>query len=201
MAASAPGRIQVQAPPLSAGERMLRLRSEQIAAYLAKHPVPNLLMTLSRNKNQNFVCYQAQLHRDRMHFQAKDPVAVFWLDIEPSYQAAARRKGRSSDRCELNFIERSQAYGVTTTPRGSHHAGRPTEFALALVAFRQRPFTLRVVDGVPRLIGKIAGERAVLQRVHVQAHDRFLMLPAVECVFLVGHSVVTGRLLQETIKP
>lgn len=155
-------------------------------------------MTLTRNKNQNFVCYQASLQRGGRYLAAKDPINVFWMDIEPSYQAAARKAGRTHDRCALNWIERKQAYGVTAVRRcGS--AAQPTEFAISVAALPKRAFALRVVDGEPRLIGTIAGQRGVLQRVHVNEVEGF-MVPTVVSVFLVGNSLMSGSLLVEEIK-
>lgn len=181
----------------------MRERSAQVAAYLGRHPLPNLLMTLTRNKNQNFVCYQAVVQRQGgTRLAAADPVAVFWMDIEPSYQKAARAAGRDSDRCELSMLERRLAYGMTTAPCGARaSASPPTEFKVSIVALPTRTFLLRLVDGTPRVVGTIATQRAVLQRVHVNERERFLMTPAVDSVFLVGNSLADGRLVQEEIKP
>ena len=200
-AAASPNAIRLHTaavPKVSASQELLRTRSAQVATYLGKHSIANLLMTLTRNKNQNFVCYQAVLQRGGWHFAPKNPVSVFWLDIEPSYQAAARKAGRTHDRCELNCIERQYAYGVTAIRRGGS-ATHPTEFAIAVAALPKRVFVLRVVNDAPRLIGTIATRRAVLQRVHVNEKSG-LLRPTVQSVFLVGNCVVSGKLVVEEIK-
>ena len=182
----------------SPAERTMRQRAQQVTAYLAKHPVSNLLMTLTRNKNQNFVCYQAMLQKGGQCFMSSKPVDVFWLDIEPSYQEAARRAGRTHDRCELSWLERRHAFGVTTIRRGGSDTS-PTEFVVGVVALPRRTFTMRIVNSVPRLIGTIAKQRAVLQRVHVNETSQ-LLGPKVESVFLIGNCLLSGRLLVEEVK-
>ena len=178
---------------------LVRTRQAQVSAYLAKHPMPNIVLALTRNKNQNFVCYAANLRNGAL--DASNPLRAFWLDIEPSYQAAKRKKGIQSDSEPLNAMEKRMAYGYRAVPRGASN-GACDECAVSFVALPKRSFLLRVVRGVPRLIAtlKTSGDvRVFLQRVHVNESPG-LVLPTVHDVTIIGHNVVNGSLVEEVVR-
>jgi hypothetical protein len=42
---------------------------------------------------------------------SKKPVDVYWMDVDPEYQKKARAKGITTDKSELNMVEKQFAYG------------------------------------------------------------------------------------------
>lgn len=69
----------------------------------------DIALFIERSKNKNVVCYKgvyAGTALDRAR-----PVDGFWLDIDPAYMEANRKKGVASNRTELNVLERKMAYG------------------------------------------------------------------------------------------
>jgi hypothetical protein len=102
---------------------------------------PNVLFFIARSKNENIVVYEAAKKSDSELDPAK-PIDVYWLDIDPAYQQANRKKGVMSDRSDLNMIEKQFAYGV-----GFEAApNKPGTFLLKLVALPERPVTLFIKD-------------------------------------------------------
>lgn len=94
-----------------------------------------ICMVISRSKNANLVVYEAltggpstpSTSLDPANVESEDSAPVpapptclgldaYWLDVDPEYVAKNRAKGKSSDRDELNFIERRMAYGVSCEP-------------------------------------------------------------------------------------
>jgi hypothetical protein len=128
---------------------------------------------------------------------AQKPVEVYWLDIDPEYVAAARKKGNQSDRNELNAIEKQFAYGVSFEPV----AGQAGKYNLKLVALAERPVTM-YIDAQGKLHATIAvnGAQVDLVRIYVHAVDRTLRLPKVEYIDLVGQDA-QGKYVHERIVP
>jgi len=127
------------------------------------------------------VVYEALLDSDKK-LDPKKPLDAYWLNLEPEYQAALRKKGEKSDREDLNMLENNYAYGLTaveTKEKGS--------FKVTLVAFGDRPLTLLLDSkGVAHAVIKIDGVDCDLQRIYVNSIERTLRLPKVEYVELFG---------------
>ena len=94
---------------------------------------PNVLFVIGRSKNLNIVVYEAKLAGSG-ELDSKEPVVVYWLDLDPAYQKQKRDKGVTSDRLELNYIEKTLAYGLSSQP----DSGRPGHHTVHLVAFKTR---------------------------------------------------------------
>jgi hypothetical protein len=104
----------------------------------------------------------------------------YWLDIEPSYVEAARKKGKMDDRVELNMIEKKMAYGCSASPK----PGEEGTFIVKLVAFPSRLVTVKLEDGKPVARMSINGEDHQLKKIYVTATERTLRLPKVEHIDL-----------------
>jgi hypothetical protein len=156
---------------------------------------PNLMFVICRNKNANTVCYEAVKEGDKLGGAA---IQVYWLDIEPSYVEAARKKGKMDDRVELNVIEKKMAYGCSATASTT----TPGEYSVKLVAFPKRLGTLKLAaDGTtPVMYMEINGQQCVLKKIFVQAVDRMIGLPKVEYIELFGVDA-DGNAAQERLKP
>jgi hypothetical protein len=187
---------------------------------------PDIAMYITRSLNQNIVCYRAmyavglsapppsprRLHR-------KDPLSAYWLDIDPAYVARNRMKGKMDDRCELNVVDRTMAYGVSVehsvrTIRLSSGAvveARPCRFValkgchmLLLVLPFVRPQRSHDERGdIPVLLCVVGGSLCVVERVYVHATrgKGFWSLPAVEYVDICGIDGLTGAPVAERIVP
>jgi hypothetical protein len=159
--------------------------STAIAA--AGYPVPsepNQLFYIQRSMNSNTVVYTARLRKDGA-LNAKDPIKVFW-----------RRFNTTGEKMELNYLERTQAFGVKVRAL----AGEPGAFSVWLVSYAKRSAILRVVDGVPRLEAKVAGQPARLVSAFVE-HDGHKPVPHVQRVRVYGRSLQDGSPLVEILKP
>jgi hypothetical protein len=141
---------------------------------------PNILFLIARSKNQNIVVYEAKTNGNAL--DTSEPVTVYWLDIDPEYQKAARAKGVTSDRVELGTFERQFAYGL------SSEAQSGGTYKVKLVAFPDRPVYVSYDTAANRPVAKmdIQGKRCLLNRIYVSAKDRMLGPPKVEYVDLNG---------------
>jgi len=88
-----------------------------IAAYKKEHPY--FLFAISRSKNKNLVIYEANVRKETGTLDLNDPVLVYWMDIDPEYVKSARQRGKMNDREDLNFMERSMAYGYDTVAKAA----------------------------------------------------------------------------------
>jgi len=156
---------------------------------------PNILFVIARSKNKNIVVYEA-LKKDNALDAAK-PIDVYWLDIDPEYVAAARKKGIQTDRNELNMIEKQFAYGVGFEPV----QGKSDHYNLKLVALPERPVEMCLdSNGNPQARISINGKSANLVRIYVYAVERMLRTPKVEYIDVIGQDE-NGEYVHERIVP
>lgn len=86
------------------------------AIPLIQAQCPRVFLCVTRSKNGNIFCYEAVLNAHTGHLEG---VQSFWLDLEPSYKAAARQRGRPHDRDEMSRFD-TVAYGFTFKPLTAH---------------------------------------------------------------------------------
>ncbi len=163
-----------------------------VDAYLAKLANPNILFVIARSKNRNIVVYEANMAGARL--DDANPVQVYWLDIDPEYQAKARGKGKMDDREDLNFLEKKMAYGVSAAP--SSVSG---EYTLSLVALPKTTMTLKLIDGRPRAVYVKDGQQLVVCSVYVSSRDTWTG-PKVEYVNIESTVLATGAKYVDTIR-
>jgi hypothetical protein len=137
---------------------------------------PNVFGVFVRNKNGNLVVIEAIVSN-----QGLAAIDAYWLDLEPSYRAAARKKGRIHDRDELNFFDR-KAYG---------YSSRKVDNYTMDMTFRQLPGrSIRVVmshhHGV-KAYCEIAGQQCRLHYIYV--HDNRKLIPSVEYIRVYGKTL------------
>eukprot|EP00758_Cryptobia_borreli_P006688 Tbor_TRINITY_DN5189_c2_g4::TRINITY_DN5189_c2_g4_i2::g.25909::m.25909 len=92
-----------------------------------------IALFIERNKNKNVVCYKGVLHEKNEKKDNKLSIDAYWLDIDPAYIAAKVKKGKKNiiHRSELNFIERTMAYGVGVAGAFSNSHRKDLELAVA----------------------------------------------------------------------
>jgi hypothetical protein len=162
----------------------------------------DIALYIQRSKNQNVVCYKG-VFVDRASDSLKPdaPIDAYWLDIDPEYVKASRKSGKMDDRCELNLIDRTVAYG--------HSVGAPvaqaalTSYEVSFVALSDRKMLLTsVAGGTPVILSKINGQDAAVVRIYVKATEpkHFWQMPSVEYVELHGVDPATGESVLEVIQ-
>lgn len=80
---------------------------------------PHIFLVVFRSTNRNVVVYRLNIRNGSVC--TRNPVDIFWLDIEPSYQAKRRAKGITHDRCEMSALERKCAYGCSVSRVSKQH--------------------------------------------------------------------------------
>ena len=139
------------------------------------------LFVLERNRNANFVQYEAKVAGDGS-IDPKEPIIAYWI-------MAAEDRRRES----LTAIERALAFGFSAQPdkRGN--------VWLTLISHKSKPIRVFKDDtGVHAELG-IAGRKAYLTKMFVQAGPEFI--PKVIWLDVYGVDAKTGAPLQERITP
>lgn len=167
---------------------------KQLAEMRVKHP--NVLFFIARSKNKNIVVYEGMLNAAGNGFNTDKACDVYWLDIDPEYQAAARKKGKMDDRVELGTIEKKFAYGVTPELDSS----KKNTYNLKLVALPERTAIMFLDEsGKLRAQMQVNGKYVDVVSVYVNAVDRTLQLPKVMYVDIAGNDPATGEPVFERI--
>ena len=165
---------------------------------------PTIALYFERNKNANLVVFDMKSVSSPENGGAKlaaEPVDAYWLDLEPSYMAKSRAKGKTDNREELNFIDRWQAYGAKAKEVKAHDA------VLEFVALPKKVLTLHLEkdtetgNWVPIVRGKIGDtDNCIIERIYVQA-DEQAWIPSVLHIDMHGLHPDTLAPITERIKP
>ena len=166
---------------------LLLLLANQALAAADDFPVPrepNQVFFVQRSINSNTIVYTARVN-DGGELDPKQPVEVFW-----------RRFNDDGERKDLSNLERSVAFGVRADPV----PGKPGRFMMRVVSYPRRAALLHMVDGAPRLEGKVAGQPCRLDHAFLAVDDSG-SVPSVTRVDLYGYSLATGALVKESFIP
>lgn len=145
---------------------------------------PNQIFYVQRSLNSNTIVYAAR--RDAAGgLDSRNPVDVYW-----------RRYNDEGQRQELSSLESRFAFGVKVKPVKD----QPGAFKVAVVSYPERQALLKLVNGVPRLEGMVAGQPAVLDHAWLDVDDSG-SVPKVNRVDLYGSSLATGAALKESFIP
>lgn len=139
------------------------------------------LFVIERNYNANVVVYDANLAGSGS-LDESNPVRAYWVLNE---------EGRR--RAELNFVERSRAYGfeIEQVVAGLH-------YRMFLKSFRQKVIQILFRHKRPYAIASIGGRMGYLSRIYVHS-DRDGLFPRVYQIDLHGKDLVSGKALYERI--
>lgn len=151
-------------------------------------PVPDdqdMLFYIQRSTNENTIVYA--LNPDAKGRPAIDrPVHVFW-----------RRYQEDGRRAELDFIQRTFAYGIR-----SKHVGNAHE--LRCVAYNKLPLFLHppATPGArPLVLVTVNGRTIRLERIYLQIDGGAFWTPNVTFIEFNGHDPLTGAAIVERIVP
>jgi len=173
-----------------------RVKSDLSVLHNVQKDAPNILFIIERSKNKNIVVYEAKLAAEGK-LDTNYPIEAYWLDIDPAYVAANRKKGIMTDRSELNMIESKFAYGLSVQP-----TGKENEYKVTLVAVPSRTIILHIdADGEPKARIIIDGKECHFKKIYVDSTDRFMMTPKVNFVELHGVHFDSGDTIVEKIIP
>jgi len=165
---------------------------------------PNVLFIIARSKNLNLVVYEALVEeKNKKLLASKKPIDVYWLDVDPAYIAASRKKGIMTDRVDLNFLEKKLAYGVNFEPIKDSS----NEYLLKLVALSDRRISLSIEEktGLPRAtitLTDTSGKAAAcyLEKVYVSSTEGYIRT-TVNFVEIFGVVISTGEKMVERVIP
>jgi len=150
----------------------------------AADPTSQPLFRIERSKNANVVQYDARVLADG-HLDRDEPVDAYWL-----------RFARDGGRKELNWLQRTAAYGFDV-----HWQDPGTGVELEMVA----PIGRRV-QVVPGPDGweartRIDGRTCRIDRIFVQSIERSLLPPKVEYIDFAGREVGSAEPCAERFVP
>ena len=171
----------------------------------------DIMVYIQRSKNANVVCYKGV-------FDNEEPLATgsidsYWLDVDPAYIEANRKKGKMDNRCDFNIIERKLAYGVSSphiieapnAPISNDVARSSKLYSITFVALPSKVMALARFqfngEHLPVAMCMISGKLSVVCRIFVQSTEpkHFYQLPKVEYVDIFGWCVEDGTAITERI--
>jgi len=150
-------------------------------------PVPNenkQLFYLQRDPDENTVIYQ--LNMADSVIDSDEPINVYWI----RYTEGGVRK-------DLNFIQRTMAYGI------SHKALGNGSYELRLAAYKSHPFRLSYCDKSKKYVvyTSINNREAILDRIFVRIDGGSQFNPDIAYFELSGRDSATLARVTERIKP
>ena len=164
----------------------------------------NIALYYERSKNANLVVFEIKTSASPEHggkrLQKSDTIDAYWLDLEPSYQAKKRAKGITSDRDELNFVERWKGYGA------SAENVEPVRADVKFVALPSKNMTLHLEkvgesgEQFPFIRCPISGKDCIIEKIYVKS-DEEAWIPTVIHVDIHGVDAKTGEPVDERVKP
>ncbi|MES2328072.1 MAG: DUF4833 domain-containing protein [Bacteroidota bacterium] len=146
---------------------------------------PNQLFYLQRTNNTNTIVCELNVN-SRGQLDTESPVNVFWI----RYNEGGMRK-------ELNYIQRTFAYGIKSKPLGNN------VYQLHFVSFKKRTFDLMPSpkDNKYRVFAMINQKQAQLSRIFLKIDGGSFWSPNVVYMEMKGTDVATGKELVERFKP
>lgn len=137
------------------------------------------LFTIEKSSNANRVQYEAHLRADG-HFDLKSPVVAYWV----------MENGRKQ---ELNYLERTKAYGFTIRPDSI-----PDSYKLWVVSHREKEIHVFRDGSTVRAEAFIDGRVALVNKIFVQMKAAWLWnFPAF--AEMVGSDKETGAERREKV--
>jgi hypothetical protein len=152
-------------------------------------PVPknvaNLMFYIQRTPNTNTICYELNVD-EKGNLDADNPIHPFWL----------RYASENGKRAELNFIQRTFAYGLKAKKSSENN------YELRPVAYSKKKLFLRkATDNKFHVYSEINNKQSILERIFIKIDGGTFWSPNVIYIELRGIDAVTGANTLERIKP
>jgi hypothetical protein len=139
------------------------------------------LFRLTRNKNDNIVCYDVR-HKDGK-LDGKDPLSVYW--VIPSKKNTLEG---------LNFLERTKAYGVNIVKMFGQDSVDITLKA------GKKPIRVTVRDTRWVALATFGSREVAVDSIYVMADESGTM-PTVLYVEVIGRDPATGESVERKLSP
>jgi hypothetical protein len=140
------------------------------------------LFYLQRTSNHNTIVYELSFKNGKL--DVRNPVHPFWI-----------RYTEQSQRAELNFIQRTFAYGVKAKMQAD------SSYVIKLVSYSHFSMTLKKgADGKYRIYAPINQQLMVLDRIFVKITGGSMWSPDIEYFELSGWDPATGKPVSERKK-
>ena len=138
------------------------------------------LFFIERNKNKNYVQYDARLTENN-DLHASNPVTAYWV-LENGGQE------------ELTLIERKYAYGIDSQEKLEQN-----KFRVLMVVLKDREIIVEKINGSFRAMVYIDGQQSILEKVYIESKKRLTGLPKVLYIDLFGRTKGNGFPMRERI--
>ena len=140
------------------------------------------LFFIERNKNKNYVQYDARLTENN-DLHASNPVTAYWV-LENGGQE------------KLTLIQRKYAYGIDSQEKLEQN-----KFRVFLVVLKGREIIVEKMNGSFGAVVSINGKQSILEKVYIESKERLMGLPKVLYIDLFGRTKGNGFPIRERIIP
>ena len=157
-----------------------------LAAQPASFPVPsgnsNQLFFLQRTPNVNTIVCELNYKDGKVN--PAEPVHVFWI-----------RYGEKGQRQELNYIQRTFAYGIKHRKLGER------KYELYFVSNKKiKMYLISSADGKFHVYSLINKKMCILNRIYLEIHGGTFWAPNVKFIELSGTDPALNQPVKEKIK-
>ena len=155
-----------------------------------------IVFVIERSLNKNVVVYEGLIDEKTKKLQKDKPMDVYWLDLDPAYVEKNRKKGKMHDRDELNYIDKTMAYGISFKPCNDDN---DDSYEVTLVALPSKKVILKLVNGIPKAITEINGKKCYMENIYVETTQGWTGLPKVVHVLVKGITIDGSEIQEEKI--
>ena len=142
---------------------------------------------LGRTYNQNVVISEAQLDTKNRLIG----ISQYWLDVDPLYKEAARKKNKIHDRAEFGLLD-TQTYGINIIDKLS-----PKEWIISFKRFPSENMKLKVVKNRVILLRHMDTQR--VWNIFVHSTSNFVGLPTVKKIDIIYYNIKSQEKRVDTI--
>lgn len=165
---------------------IFQLIGGSLLAQPGNFPMPsgniNQLFFLQRTPNVNTIVCELNYKDGKV--DPSEPVHVFWI-----------RYGEKGQRQELNYIQRTFAYGI------KHRKMAENQYELNFVSYRKiRMYLMLSADGRFHVFSLINKKMCILNRIYLEIHGGTFWSPNVEYVEFSGLDPALNQPVKEKLK-
>jgi hypothetical protein len=174
-----------------------------------KEKNPNVMFIVARSCNLNVVAYEGMV--DKKHptkIDSRDPLDIYWLNLEKKHRDDARAKKQKHDRDELSWPERRFGYGAKAkllkngTFRLFMNADKSIPIRLAIDPKSNRPRAFLELDPTHQKAPGTQNQNlplCILDRIFVHVIYKLGAIPDVDWLVYYGRRVSDGSLVHQKV--